>query len=152
MQASRPAPEPQLRLGPGQSGRPPALAGAAVVQAIQAVGVLWASVLVAIDTVGGKSYHVNSGVALTVIGVATAVGLGYVASGLARARRWSRTPAVLTQLLTGLISVYVVQSRQYDWGVPGLVLAVAGLVLLLIPPSTRALTGPQAGGQPEPRS
>jgi cytochrome b len=122
-----------------------------VVQGIQAAGVLGASLLAGLDLVGGKSYHVNSGIALTVIGVVTALGLGYVAAGLARARRWSRTPAVLTQFLTGLISVYVVQSRQYAWGVPGLVLAVAGLILLLVPPSTRALTRPQPAAPAQSR-
>jgi ABC-type glycerol-3-phosphate transport system permease component len=122
-----------------------------VVQAIQAAGVFCASVLVGIDTASGKSYHVNSGIALTIIGVLTAVVLGYVAYGLARARKWSRTPALITQILTGLISVYVVQSRQYDWGVPGVALAVAGLILILIPPSVRALAHhaePAARAQP----
>jgi hypothetical protein len=141
-----------MRPGPGRSGRPPALAAAAVVQGIQAVGVFCASLLAGLDLVGGKSYHVNSGIALTVIGVVTALGLGYVAAGLARARRWSRTPAVLTQCLTGLISIYVVQSRQYDWGVPGLVLAAAGLILLLVPPSTRALTQAQPAAPAQSRS
>jgi hypothetical protein len=121
------------------------------VQAVQAVGVLCASLLAGVDTASGKSYHVNSGIAITVIGVLTAAALGYVAYGLARARRWSRTPALITQILTGLISIYVVQSRQYDWGVPGLVLAIAGLVLILVPPSTRALTGQHRPATAQPR-
>jgi len=124
---------------PEQSGLPAAVAGAAVVLAIQAAGVLCASVLAGVDAASGKSYHVNSGIALTIIGVATAAVLGYVAYGLARARWWSRTPALITQILTGLVCIYVVQSHQYDWGVPGLALAAAGLVLILVPPSTRAL-------------
>ena len=63
---------------------------AAVVQAVEAAGVLGASVLAGIDTGSGRSYHTSSGIALTVIGVAAAVALGYVATGLARARRWKR--------------------------------------------------------------
>jgi hypothetical protein len=116
------------------------------VQAIQAAGVLGASVLSGVDAASGKSYHVNSGVALTIIGLATAAGLGYVAAGLARARRWSRTPALLTQLFTGIVSIYLVQGQRYQWGVPGLVLAAAGFTLILLPPSMRALRGAQ---QPE---
>jgi len=106
--------------------------------------VLIATVLVGLDTATGKSYHVNSGIALTVIGVATAAALGCVAAGLARARPWSRTPALLTQLFTGIVSIYLVQSHKYEWGVPGLVLAVAGFVAILAPPSMRALTARQA--------
>jgi hypothetical protein len=110
-----------------------------VVQAIEAAGVLGASVLAGIDTGSGRSYHLSSGIALTAIGVATAVALGYVAAGLARGRRWSRTPALLTQLFAGIVSIYLLQGHRYDWGAPGLALALAGFVALFVPPSMRAL-------------
>jgi len=115
------------------------VAAAAVVEAIEAAGVLGATVLVAIDVGRGQSYHTNSGVALALIGAATAIALGYVAAGLARGRPWSRTPALLTQLFVGIVSIYLLQGQRYDWGSPGLVLAVAGFVALLVPPSLRAL-------------
>ena len=101
---------------------------------------LGASVLAAVDAGSGRSYHVNSGIALTVIGLATAAALGWVAAGLARARAWSRTPALLTQLFTGIVSIYLVQGHRYAWAIPGLVLAVAGFVTVLAPPSIRALS------------
>jgi hypothetical protein len=110
-----------------------------VIQAVEALAVLCASVLAGVDAGTGRSYHVNSGIALTLIGVATAAALGWVAAGLARARLWSRTPALLTQLFTGIVSIYLVESHRYAWGVPGLVLALAGFVALLAPPSIRAL-------------
>jgi hypothetical protein len=47
---------------------------------------------------------------------------------------------VLTQLFTGMVSIYLVQGQRYYWGIPGLVLAVAGLALIFAPPSMRALT------------
>ena len=121
--------------------RPRSLLGAAVVQAVEAAGVLGASVLAAIDTGSGRSYHADSGIALTIIGIATALALGFVAAGVARARHWSRTPALLTQLFTGIVSIYLVQGHRYDWGIPGLALAAAGFVTLLVPPSIRAFTG-----------
>ena len=121
--------------------RPASLLAAAIIQAAEAAGVLAAAILAGVDTTAGRSYHANSGVALTLIGAATAVALAYVASGLARARRWSRTPALLTQLFVGIVSIYVVQGHRYEWGVPGVVLAVAGFAALLVPPSLRALTG-----------
>ena len=124
--------------------RPASLLGAAIVEAIEAAGVLVAAILAGVDTSSGRSYHANSGIALTLIGIATAVALAYVASGLARARRWSRTPALLTQLFVGIVGIYLIQGHRYDWGVPAVVLAVAGFAALLVPPSLRALTGDPA--------
>ena len=120
-----------------------------MVQGLEAAGVLLASVLAAVDAGSGRSYHASSGIALTVIGIVTALALGYVAAGVAGARAWSRTPALLTQLFTGIVSIYLIQASRYEWGVPGLVLAVAGFVTLLVPPSLRALArGPSGGEKP----
>ena len=126
--------------------RPPSLLGAAGVQAAEAVVVLAASVLAGVDAAGGKSYQQGSGIALTLIGLATAAALAWVAAGLARSRRWSRTPALLTQLFVGIVGIYLVQGDRYDWGVPCLVLAVAGFAALLAPPSLRALAGDRHPG------
>ena len=133
--STEPKPEQQ-----GHPSRPPTITAAAVIEAMQALGVLLAAVLAAIATAQGKSYQTASGIAISAIGVGAAIGLGYVAFGLARTRRWSRTPALLTQLFTGIIGIYLVQGQRYDWGVPALVLCAAGFVLLLVPPSIRALT------------
>ncbi len=126
--------------------RPPSLLGAAGAQAAEAVVVLAASVLAGVDAAGGQSYQQGSGIALTLIGLATAVALAWVAAGLARSRRWSRTPALLTQLFFGIVGIYLVQGGRYDWGVPCLVLAVAGFAALLAPPSLRALAGDRHPG------
>ena len=120
---------------------PATLRGAAVVQAAEALLVLIASVISGVDAAAGRSYHVNSGIALTVIGVVAAAALALVAAGLSRARRWSRTPALLTQLFVGIVGIYLLQSGRLDWGVPSVVLAGAGFAGLLAPPSLRALTG-----------
>lgn len=132
--------------------RPPSLLGAAAVQAADAVIVLVASVLAGVDTIAGRSYQEGSGIALTLIGVGTAVALAWVAVGLSRARRWSRTPAALTQLFVGIVGVYLVQGHRYAWGIPSLVLACAGMALLLVPASLRALAGPPPGGGPGPQA
>lgn len=110
--------------------------------AVQAAGVAVATVLAGVAAAAGKSYLVSSGIAITVIGAGTAIALSLVALGLARARRWSRTPALLTQLFTGIVGIYLVQGGRYWWGVPALALAAAGFVLLLVPPSLRALSRP----------
>lgn len=128
--------------------RPTSLLGAAGVQAADAVIVLAASVLAGIDTVAGQSYQKGSGIALTLIGLGTAAALAWVALGLYRARRWSRTPAALTQLFVGIVGIYLVQGHRYAWGIPSLALACAGFALLLTPASLRALAGGRPGDGP----
>ena len=109
-------------------------------QAVEAVGVLAASVLAGIATATGHSYLRTSGIAITLIGIATAIVLALVARALRDGRRWSRTPAVLTQLFTGVVAIYLIQSGRLDWGIPAIVLAVAGLAALLTPASIEVLT------------
>jgi len=121
--------------------RPSTLTWAAVVQGVEAVGVLFAAVLAGVDAASGQSYHVNSGIALTVIGLAAAIALGYVAVGVLRVRSWSRTPALLTQLFCGVVSLYLLEAHRYSWGLPGIALTAAGFGTLLVPRSVRALAG-----------
>ncbi len=129
--------------------RPTTLRAAAAVQLAEAVLVLAATVLAGIDAIGGRSYHVSSGIALTVIGAASALALAWVAAGVARGRPWSRTPALLTQLFVGIVGIYLLQGRRLDWGAISVALAVAGFAALLAPPSLRALTGrPRSGEKP----
>jgi len=113
---------------------------AAGVQAVEAVLVLVASGFAGFGTVHGDTYLRSSGLALTLIGVGLAVALGFVAHGLRRCRRWSRTPAFLTQLFTGIAAITLLQGGRYDWGIPTIILAVAGLGALLAPASLRQLT------------
>src|SRR5215472_8804127 len=130
---------------------PPTLRVAAVVQAAESLLVLVATVLAGVDAATGQSYHVSSGIALTVIGVVAVAALGLVAAGLARARRWSRTPALLTQLFAGIVGIYLLQGHRLDWGLALVVLAVLGFAMLLSPPSLRALTNGQGQQAPPGR-
>lgn len=123
-----------------RAGRPPTISAAVLIEALEAVLVLVAAILAGIDTASGQSYQLSSGVAITIIGVVMAGLLGLVAAGLRAPRSWTRTPALLTQLFTGIVGIYLLQGGRYSWGVPAVVLAVAGFVALLAPPSTRALT------------
>jgi hypothetical protein len=111
-----------------------------VVEALQAAGVFAAAVVAGISAAEGKSYQNSSGIALTIIGAGTAVLLALTALGLFRVRRWSRTPALLTQLFTGIVGIYLVQGDRLWLGGLAIALAVAGFALLLVPPSLRALT------------
>jgi hypothetical protein len=127
---------------------PPTLRAAAVVQAAEAALVLVATILAGVDAAAGRSYHVSSGIALTLIGLAAVAALALVAAGLARARRWSRTPALLTQLFSGIVGIYLLQAHRLDWGLALVVLAALGFAALLSPPSMRALTGDRSRNQP----
>jgi hypothetical protein len=122
---------------------------AAAVVALEAVLVLVASVLAGIDTIEGHSYQLSSGIAITILGLATAAGLGLMSAALRQARRWTRTPSLMTQSFVGVVGIFLVQGARYEWGVPALVLAATGLIALLAPPSTRALTAglPQPAGR-----
>jgi hypothetical protein len=113
---------------------------AAVVQALEAVGVCLAAALAAADLAAGQTYQRSSGVALIVLELIVAAGLAALASGLARSRPWSRTPAVMAQVLTGVIGIFLLQAGRYEWGVPALVLALAGLAGLFAPASLKALS------------
>jgi hypothetical protein len=115
------------------------------VQAAEVVLILIATVLSAIDLASGKSYETNSGIALTVIGFCMVILLGLVAHGIYRMHRWPRTPALLTQLFTGIVGIYLVQAPRYDWGIPAIALALAGFASLLNPTSIRLLSP----GRPE---
>jgi peptidoglycan/LPS O-acetylase OafA/YrhL len=119
---------------------PRTVLAAAVIEAIEATGILLAAILAGIATASGHSYQTASGIAITLIGVGAAALLALVAHGLRRARRWSRTPAMLTQLFAGIVAVYLVQSGRLDWGIPAIVLAVGGVAALLSPASVRLLT------------
>jgi hypothetical protein len=118
---------------------------AAIVQAIEAVGILAASTLAGIATANGHSYQRTSGIAITLIGIATAIALAFVARALRAGRRWSRTPAMLTQLFTGIVAIYLLQSGRLDWGIPVIVLAIVGLAALLAPASIELLTPGRVG-------
>jgi hypothetical protein len=123
---------------------------AGTVQAAEALILLAATVLVAVDTAAGRSYQAASGVALTVIGLGTVAVLLLIAVSLARARPWTRTPALLTQLFTGIVGFYLVQGGRLGWGIPALALAVAGFAGLLAPASLRVLTRGHPEEPPRP--
>jgi hypothetical protein len=143
--AGRATPEPAGRATPEPAEtadlpRPVTITIALGIEALEAVLVLVAAGLAAVDTGSGKSYELSGGIAITVIGLITAGLLGLVAYGLRKPRRWTRTPALLTQLFVGSTGLYLLQGGRYGWGAPAMALALAGFAALLAPPSTRALT------------
>ena len=128
--------------------RPPALLLAAAAQAVEAAGLLVAAVLTAADTAAGLSYQRSSGIALTIIAFGAVIVVALIAVGIYRVRRWSRTPALLTQLFVGTTGVYLLEGHRLGWGLPALLVALAGFAGLLVPPSLRALAAGPSSSEP----
>jgi len=137
--ATRPAkaPAPAPAAAPGE--RPRALRLAAGLQALEAAGMCVAAGFAAVSTADGQSYQRASGIALTLIAVGTAVVFALFAVGLAKARPWTRTPVVMTQLAIGAWGIYLLKDHRPDWGVPMLLVAAGCLAALFTPASLRAL-------------
>lgn len=105
----------------------------------EGIGLLVATGFSAAATINGKSYHANSGIALTLlalIAALAAIGLGY---GITKAVPWSRAPALIIQFCVAIGGITAVQGHRLDWGVPALILAALILVGLLAPASFKAL-------------
>jgi hypothetical protein len=138
--AGEAAPEPAA---PTAASRPPAaLRVSAAAQFIEAAGLAVAAVFAAVATADGHSYQIGSGIALTLIAVGTAAGVAAIATGLARVRPWSRTPAAMVQLFMIIGGITLLDGHRPEWGVPALVLAVICVAGLLTPTSLRALNRP----------
>jgi hypothetical protein len=117
----------------------PMLLTAAVAQAAEAVALCVVIVLNVIDSVSGNASTASSAIGFIVFEAVIAVGVAWIATGIARRQPWSRTPAVMTQVFTAMIAIWLLEAHRYAWGIPALLLAIAGLAGLLTPSSLRAL-------------
>ena len=113
---------------------------AAVVQAMEAIALCVAAVAQVVEAASGRSYQVSNGVALAVMEFITVALIAWIAMAIARVRPWSRTPAIMTQLGCGLLAIVLLQAHRFDWGLPLLILAIAGLASLFSPASLKALS------------
>jgi hypothetical protein len=122
--------------------RPWTLLLAVAALALEAVGLLVATVASIVDTISGQSYHVNSGIALSVLALLAAVVCALVGWGVFRVSQWSRTPALYIQLFVGTTGVYLLQGHHVNWGLPALLVAIVGFLGVCLPPSWRTLSRP----------
>jgi hypothetical protein len=90
-------------------------------------------------TIDGKSYETSSGIALTVLAFLGALALAAIAVGIANAKSWSRTPALMCQFFVIVGGVLLIDGHRYYWGIPALLLAAAALAGLFVPASYKAL-------------
>jgi hypothetical protein len=113
---------------------------AAAAQAAEAVGLCVAIAANVADSASGNAWTASNAIAFIVVEAIVAIGVAWIASGIARVRPWSRTPAVLTQVFTVMIAIWLLDAHRYAWAVPALLLAIAGFAGLFAPASLRALT------------
>ena len=117
----------------------PMLRVAAAAQAGEAACLCVAIVLNVVDSASGNDWTASNAIAFIVVEAIVAAGVAWIASGLARVRPWSRTPAVMTQVFAALIAIWLLEAHRFGWGVPVLLLAIAGFAGLFAPASLRAL-------------
>ena len=116
--------------------RPPVLFLAAAVLVAEAVVAVGYGILEATHIVAVR-FVVGAGVSLLLLGYGAL--LAAVARGVARGRRWSRGPAVATQVLQGLLATsFTGPTRTVGWALGASALVV--LVCLLVPSATAVFT------------
>lgn len=98
-----------------------------------------AAVLGVLEALNVRPTRAVMGVGSTILLVAYAIGLAVVARGLLRLRRWSRGPAVATQVVQ-LPVAYSFLGGPTTWiGVLLALVSLTVIVCLVLPVSTRAL-------------
>jgi hypothetical protein len=125
------------------AGAPNLLLVGAAAQGLEAAGLFAVIVANLIDLADGHTYQKSGAIAIIVIEVVVAIGVAWIAAGIVRARPWTRTPAVMTQVFTLIIAVWLLEAHRIAWGLPALVIALAGLAGLFAPTSLRALARPR---------
>jgi O-antigen/teichoic acid export membrane protein len=132
---SKPPPESAVT-HPSSFGVPLRVALAAT--AVEALALAAAAIGLAIYAATGHRPHDSADLWLVVVMAAIgAAGLGLVVRGIARGRRWARSPAVLTQLIVLPIGGSALGHGGVLAGVPLLVCGLAGLFGLFAPSSSR---------------
>ncbi|MDP4511423.1 hypothetical protein [Nonomuraea turcica] len=122
------------------SKRPWTLITAAAVVALEGLVALGLGVFAAVEALIGKPGDMTSALAVAAFAALVGAGLLWVAwGGLFKMERWGRAPGVLAQIFIAPVAVTLIQSDQPQLGIPLIVVALAGLVTLLLPPTTRAL-------------
>jgi hypothetical protein len=135
--SKRDVPEPDMS-NPRPLGVP--LLVAVIATGVEALGLASSAIGLSVYKLAGHRPF-DSGDLWAVVGMAAvgAIGLGLVVRGLAHARRWSRSPTVLTQLIVLPIGVTTLVHGGELVGIPMAVCGLAGLVGIFAPSTTQRL-------------
>ncbi|MFD1720061.1 hypothetical protein [Amnibacterium endophyticum] len=128
--------------------RPAGLIALAVIVAVEALATAVIGLLALVaspygvrSTTGGGTGDPTSGIAVAVFVLIFAVLLAVVAIGLVRTRAWTRSAALVWQIVQALIGAYSLQGAgaAIGFGVAAVALALVALVLLFSRPVREAL-------------
>ena len=118
--------------------RSPAHVVAAAVLGIEAGTMALAAVLYVTFGIIGDTGSAGLSFGIAAIAALAALGLGALARGLSRARRWAVTPSITWQVLQGFVAAYVISIGDVAPGAVALALAIVGLVALALVSRTYA--------------
>ena len=121
------------------STRPVTLTTAAAIEALEGTAVTVVGLYVGIEAIAGSPNDLASAVVLALMAIAAGLALVAVGRGLWQARRWTRAPALLTQIFAVIAGISMIQSRRQAVGIVLIVLAVAAAATLMSPASARAI-------------
>lgn len=113
------------------SERPLPLTIAAAIEAIEGIAALGFGLFVGWETIVGSPVDPATAIGVTVLALLGGAGMLAVARGLLARLRWSRSPAVVTQLFALPVAWSLIHSEQYAFGVPLGVLGTVALALML---------------------
>lgn len=119
---------------------------AAAVLGLEGVTSLLLGGYVGVETVIGRPADVLSSLFVAGFGILVGAGLLWVAWGMLRSERWTRSPGVLAQIFSAVVAITLIQSGQQLLGIPLIAVAVVGVVALLSPQTTQILYGDQLYG------
>ncbi|GAA4233175.1 hypothetical protein FHR32_001629 [Streptosporangium album] len=119
---------------------------AAAVLGLEGVTSLLLGGYVGVETVVGRPSDVLSSLFVAAFGILVGAGLLWVAWGMLRTERWTRSPGVLAQIFAAVVAITLIQSGRQAIGIPLIAAAVVGVVALLSPQTTHVLYGDQLYG------
>lgn len=112
---------------------------AALIVAVQGLAILTLGFALLVSSVVGSPDSLAGAIFIGVLAVMGGAGLLLCAWGLRRRRRWSRSPALVWQLLMIPVGWYQVQGGMRWLGVSLVAVSAVGAVLLVVPATTQAL-------------
>ncbi|MDX6738897.1 hypothetical protein [Actinocorallia sp. A-T 12471] len=121
------------------SQRPAALAAAAALQSATGLAALAFGLSIAVETVLGHWSNLATAISASALTAGGGLLILWIARGLWTAQRWSRSPAVLTQLFALPVAVSLIQSDRPWWGYPLITVAILALLTNLSRPVLEAL-------------
>lgn len=105
---------------------------ASVVLWVEAAAALLAALLYATLAIVGDSTDRGLSAGIGALAFLSALGLGFLARGLWRARRWALSPSITWQVLQGFVGAYAIGAGGVAGGTAAVGLAVVAFVALVL--------------------